>query len=577
MAKPKRFRGNYREGDYILDNYQVTKVITSGRGMSDVYQVTDLTMNKDWIVKQIHRPSSFVNLTLKERRVRELEYNSLMHESNLMSKLQHPSIPRITKRVEDDNNVFLVMDYIPGDDLNSLLNTNKLTEETAVAICLKLARVLSYLHNLQNKIVYRDIKPANVILHGEQVFLIDFGIAEVITPNHKYPANALGTPGYVPPEQEDINQPLTPQSDIYAFGVLLYQLVTGVSPIAKHRFVDSDGVTREEFVQPQGGKFDLLKVDKSLSSGIAHVIAKCTEPDLSKRYSDMYAVMADLKNYHEFDNSVRKEYRRKVRTVRTVTSVGIATILLSAVPFFLNYQESSNEFSTAVAVARSSGLLQDYINASSLKPSDMSLYFGMLDSIKSDGVFTPEEEREFLSAVNPHISTIQGSDEYAEFAYQVGSTYWFYYVGADETTPYTLSVEWLRDAVELDYNPTEGISPKSMLAVGEFYKTVSSRIRSDSDVGMYAGFWDSLSSIDMSSEPDIVRTRVYMVYSDLINTYSYKLSQDGVSKAQVQDVVVEISDYVSSTTPSESNRENFEKLRLSSSTLQSSLEEGFES
>src|SRR6266513_3673989 len=153
-------------------------------------------------------------------------------EAFLLAGLTHPNLPRIYEQFNDSGRWYLVMDYIEGETLETYLNKmgGKLPIEKVLNIGIQLCSVLDYLHTRQPSIIFRDLKPANVMFTtGDHIFLIDFGIARHFKPGQAKDTTALGSSGYAAPEQYGRTQ-TTPRADIYGLGATLHQMVSGNDP-----------------------------------------------------------------------------------------------------------------------------------------------------------------------------------------------------------------------------------------------------------------------------------------------------------------------------------------------------------
>ena len=156
-------------------------------------------------------------------------------ESMILSTLDHPSIPTIYDYFYDEaeSRFYLVMKYISGGDLASRLRAapgGRIDEKTVTEWALQITDVLAYLHGLPTTIVYRDLKPSNVMIDGNsgRIMLIDFGIARSINQTQEKGVTAVGTMGYAPPELFSGN--VEPRSDIYSLGSTMFHLLTGADP-----------------------------------------------------------------------------------------------------------------------------------------------------------------------------------------------------------------------------------------------------------------------------------------------------------------------------------------------------------
>jgi serine/threonine protein kinase len=154
-------------------------------------------------------------------------------EALLLAGLTHPNLPRIYEQFTDTGRSYLVMDFIDGETLEALLtklHSKRLPIEKVFDIALQLCSVLDYLHTRQPPIIFRDLKPANVMLTSTgHVYLIDFGIARHFKPGQTKDTTALGSSGYAAPEQYGKSQ-TTPSADIYSLGATLHQMLTGDDP-----------------------------------------------------------------------------------------------------------------------------------------------------------------------------------------------------------------------------------------------------------------------------------------------------------------------------------------------------------
>ncbi|MEO7022183.1 MAG: WD40 repeat domain-containing serine/threonine-protein kinase [Ktedonobacteraceae bacterium] len=205
--------------------YQVVRQVGVG-GFGAVYEAKDTREQRQVAIKEIGLAG------LNAQQVIEAT-NSFNREVQLLSSLQHSSIPRIYEQLTDTEHWYLVMDFIEGETLEEHLlrrDGGCLPLEQALRVGVQLCYVLDYLHSCQPAIIFRDIKPTNVILTPEQkLYLIDFGVARQYKQGKLKDTIAFGSPGYAAPEQYGRAQ-TTPQADLYSLGALLHQMVTGQDP-----------------------------------------------------------------------------------------------------------------------------------------------------------------------------------------------------------------------------------------------------------------------------------------------------------------------------------------------------------
>jgi Tol biopolymer transport system component len=199
----------------------------AGRGgFGAVYKASDTELGRLVAVKEMSQS----NLGAQELTSAS---ESFRHEAMLLAGLTHPNLPRIYEQFTDTGRSYLVMDFIEGETLDEYLNrsgSKGLPLEKVFDIALQLCSVLDYLHNRQPPIIFRDLKPANVMITASgHAYLIDFGIARHFKPGQSKDTTALGSSGYAAPEQYGKSQ-TTPRADIYSLGVTLHQLLTGDDP-----------------------------------------------------------------------------------------------------------------------------------------------------------------------------------------------------------------------------------------------------------------------------------------------------------------------------------------------------------
>lgn len=180
----------------------------------------------------------------QEWALKELDFNGIVsnveraeamdlfeREAQILVQLQHPSLPRVVERFQEGGREFLVMERVEGPTLDEVLRVRKgpASEGEVAEWASQICDVLAYLHGCVPPVVYRDLKPANVMLGVDgQIKLIDFGIARPLNPLRPGDTVAYGTPGYAPPEQYGGNA--VPASDVYALGVTMFQLLTCRNP-----------------------------------------------------------------------------------------------------------------------------------------------------------------------------------------------------------------------------------------------------------------------------------------------------------------------------------------------------------
>ncbi|HVN27718.1 MAG TPA: protein kinase [Candidatus Binataceae bacterium] len=208
--------------------YRVTKPLGGG-GMKLVYLAEDLRLaSRPCALAEM--VDSFTDPTMQHQAV-----TAFQREADMLAQLSNEHIPRVFDRFSEQNRHYLVMEFIDGATLEDVLKTSggKMDEISVVDIALQILDTLQYLHGLEPPVVYRDLKPSNVMLgRNGQVKLIDFGIARFFRPQSN--ATMIGTQGYAPPEQ--YRGRAEARSDLYALGATMHHALSGRDPAAEPPF-----------------------------------------------------------------------------------------------------------------------------------------------------------------------------------------------------------------------------------------------------------------------------------------------------------------------------------------------------
>jgi serine/threonine protein kinase len=247
--------------------YRILRKIAQG-GMGAVYESTDIEApaGSRWAVKEI----SPAALPPEERRQAISDFR---REAQILATLQHPNLPTVLETFEEMGKHFLVMEFVPGRTLLNVVDaTHSFIHEDRIMVWARqLFDVLHYLHSQDPPIIYRDLKPANIMLveGTERIKLIDFGIARFHKAGKSHDTEAFGTAGYAPPEQYGKGQ-TDQRSDIYALGATLHHLLT------RH--------------DPSLSPFNWLPVrryNRALPVDLENAIARAVSLDAGKRFASM--------------------------------------------------------------------------------------------------------------------------------------------------------------------------------------------------------------------------------------------------------------------------------------------------
>jgi serine/threonine protein kinase len=212
----------------IGGRYRVTKPLGGG-GMKLVYLAEDLRLAS--------RPCALAEMvdSFTDPGMQQQAIDAFQREADMLAQLSNEHIPRVFDRFSEQNRHYLVMEYVDGYTLEDELKKRggKIPENEVIDIAIQILDTLNYLHNLQPPVVYRDLKPSNVMVgRGGQVKLIDFGIARFFLPQAN--ATMIGTQGYAPPEQ--YRGRAEARSDLYALGATMHHALSGRDPAAEPPF-----------------------------------------------------------------------------------------------------------------------------------------------------------------------------------------------------------------------------------------------------------------------------------------------------------------------------------------------------
>jgi len=256
----------------LLDNrYKILGVLGRG-GTSCVYLAENIRIRKTWAIKEVYKQGMDQAVTVQ---------NGLITETAILTKLRHPCLPIIVDVIDTPRSYYVIMEYIEGKPLNKVLAQGGAQPE---AVVLKWARqlcgVLHYLHEQKPPIIYRDMKPANIMLKPDGgITLIDFGTAREFKHTRDRDTVHLGTHGYAAPEQYSSTVQSDARTDIYCLGVTLYHLVTGHDPSL-----------------PPYGLRPIRQINASLSVKLERIIQKCTQLNPADRYQSTDELMRDLED-----------------------------------------------------------------------------------------------------------------------------------------------------------------------------------------------------------------------------------------------------------------------------------------
>ena len=289
-----------KSGIVLFSKYKIIKIIGQG-GMGKVYLAQDLCDNSLWAIKEDLRSDS----------------SMLYNEWQILSDVQHPNIPKTQGVFEYDGHAYMIMEFIPGTVLSSLLKKQSYISEAQVQMWFcQLCDVLITLHSHEPPIVYRDLKPSNIIITPDgNAKLIDFGIAEYYHAGTGRIQRMGLTKGYAAPEQYSKRFRADVRTDIYALGATMHYLLTGKNP----------GAPPYEFVP-------VRKLSPDVSAGMESIIKKCLQPNPDFRYASADALLYDLTHLRELERTQRR------KKLSRIIGAAAALAIVTGVCFFGAFQ-----------------------------------------------------------------------------------------------------------------------------------------------------------------------------------------------------------------------------------------------
>ncbi len=535
-----------KTGTLLDGKYRIIREIGRG-GMSVVYLAVNERVGKTWALKEVRKEPD------GHDRVR---VQSLAAEIEVLKRLHHPNLPDIVDVIDRGESFVIVMDYIRGKSLQQILEQNGPQDAgQVIAWAKQLCKVLFYLHSQDPPIIYRDMKPGNIILRPDgQLSLIDFGTAREYKQETNGDTTWLGTRGYAAPEQFGGRRQTDRATDIYSLGATIYHLLTGRSPADTQFIIYPVGRFRPELS----------------GSGLEKVIGKCCQPEPDRRYRDCKELYLALQ--HAEETGIRKWFTRKQRRI-LLTGFLVMLIGVAGAAGLAAYGARSvrNEYLTRISHAENaddfSEAAEYYKMAIQLRPEAGMAYEKMLSDMTKDGEITQEEKSlmdETLNAVqqvggqtvsNLMLFCRNNPKEYATFVFHLGRDYYIFYPNGQRDAN-----GYLRQISEDPFLPEEACKiAQSLVAITDYY-VYAGYFAGDRDwagVGTqtmysYHSLWTSLMTIisdaehadDQSGGP-FFSLAVYRETATQITMNLQNILDAGITKDELEQVLVSARDYLS--------------------------------
>lgn len=519
-------------GQVIDDKYEILKLIGKG-GMSKVYLAMDKRLNKQWAVKEVQKNARDNN--------NEVVVQSAIEEAQMIKELDHPAIVRIVDIIENDEVIYIIEDYIEGETLGSIVEEHgaqpqKLVIDWAMQLC----EALEYLHTRKPPIIYRDMKPANVMLKPDgNVKVIDFGIAREYKEHGLADTINLGTRGYAAPEQFGDKGQTDARTDVYCLGATIYHLVSGHNP-----------------AEPPYEMKPIRYWNPQLSAGLEVIIQKCTQFNPEDRYQSCAELLYALHHYEEYGAAYRAKQKRKLYYFGTAAGIALAGTLMGSVGMYMRSYVNSADYRQNIEWATRAPSTEEkiayYSDAIGIDAAEPEAYLGMIEAMEADGVFTSEEEKTLLAEIDKYPLGDGLDTNYANLAYKIGSLYWFCYAyGATDSQLEEYSIQVavtrMKSAIPwFDYAMTYGgedyenyNSARVFRDVGQFNRDITLNIEKASDGGMYQSYWENLQElVDLTTSGqennERVQLEVYRMTLYSIERYARKFKAEEVTREEME-------------------------------------------
>lgn len=515
-------------GQVIDDKYEILKLIGQG-GMSRVYLAMDKRLNKQWAIKEIEKRAKDKN--------NEIVIQSAIAEANLIKQLDHPAIVRIVDIIDNGDVIYIIEDYIEGETLSSVLETQGAQpQELVIEWAMQICEALEYLHTRKPPIIYRDMKPANVMIKPDgNIKVIDFGIAREYKDQSLADTVSLGTKGYAAPEQFGGKGQTDARTDVYCLGVTLYHLLTGQNPC-----------------EPPYEIYPIRHWNPQLSAGLEAIIQKCTQLNPDDRYQSCAELLYALHHYEEYGAAYRARQKRKLNSFILTACACVLFLIVGVLGLFMRTQTNNADYTQNILQAEKASTTEEklsyYSTAVDIKPLVMDAYLGMVDAVKDDAAFTTEEETAIMKKLNANIASLRGEEGYANLAFEVGKLYWYYYdYGKTETadnqiTRMKSAIQWFEDAVEYGSEADDFYTMAKIYSdIGKFNRDITLNIEEASDKGKYSPYWSNMQELvemisSSNDENEIIELEVYKLTMYSIETYARKFKADGITQDQMNNL-----------------------------------------
>ena len=510
-------------GTVIGGTYKILDVIGRG-GMSIVYLAINEKANKPWAVKELVR-KEFQDLETDRK------------EIALMKRLKNPHLPSIVDVIEQGERLLIVMDYVEGRTLDAVLKEEGVQPvERVLDWAGQLCQVLGYLHRQSPPVIYRDMKPSNVMLKPDgTIVLIDLGAAREFRPELSMDTVALGTCGYAAPEQYEEEGQSDARTDIYCLGVMLFQLLTGEGP---------------HMLQP------LRALRSEIPAGLEAIVERCVQKEKAGRYQSAEELAYALEHYWEQDAAYRLVQKKKLRRFAVVLGVTLLLGVSAAASGVAEQRLRQNSYEAWLLAAGNATEKEEELTACekaiSLDPKRADGWMTLLeDGFLDDQILTAAESERLRGLLIRYERDGKTWEQlfrenkrgYAEFAYQAGIAYFYKY---EENSGKKNARIWLKAAADSGkLNAWQEGRAERLYAIADYYTRIGQADEAGDDLISYGQYWADLSALTRGNlvAEDNARTALVM-YQELVGqviTRGAEFQKAGVEREELESALQEIS------------------------------------
>lgn len=349
-------------GQTFQNRWKVIDTLGEG-GTAIVYLVKDNRLGKLWALKEVK---------IDDTPTGQAHIKATLDETNLLKKLNYSTIPRIVEVFKTTNHLYILMDYIDGKSLRDVIRekaekNERISDELIIKWTKTVCKTFRYLHNHEPKIIYRDMKPHNLMLDSSgDVKVLDFGAAFEYTDDvdiQRLPR--LGTRGYRSPEQYAKKVSYTEQSDIFTLGRTMYHIATNISPSNFGGTIEK--VKGHYVIRPEKPLPKILDVVPEFNKPLAMIIEKAMAPNPQDRYQSADEMLFALENINKMSSEYKKKMRGRLFAVITSISGLVLGLSMTAGGYALNHHNSNSTYANLIKSGTATRSLQDFVEASKIK------------------------------------------------------------------------------------------------------------------------------------------------------------------------------------------------------------------